>query len=224
MRLVVDSLIALLLVAVLAGVLVHHLHAQHELDRYQQVHHALGKLYEQAIVNGSNTDNPTETGFPLIMKQVWFEPVPINVMIDPGHPWLDIAPPGDMANHPPDPIAYTKEQAGFWYNPNRGIFRARIKLQFAAADTLELYNQLNNCTLKKMPQDLNPARNPMSLKNIIALTDANSTTKHQPQTSRSKAHKNTDSKSTKENANSITTAPSPRRQTLNDVRTNQRRP
>jgi len=238
MRLVVDSLIALLLVAVLVGVLFHYLSEQTKLDNYQQVHRALGDLYEQAVIHGSEDDNQTETGFPLVMKKVWFEPVPLNPMLDTKHPWLDIAPPGDRSNHPPDPVVYKDEQAGFWYNPNRGIFRARIKLQFTNKDTLRLYNQLNNCTLKALPEDHNPERKPLTLASLNALlnniydTDpgvavAPVSTSNKPATKNPGAKtinvKHTPKSKDKDIFGHPIVSPAPRRQTLNDIRTNRKR-
>jgi hypothetical protein len=67
-------------------------------------------------------------------------------------PWLDIAPPGDKSDHPSDPVITRGTQAGFWYNPNRGLFRARVAPQFNEEDTLELYNRLNNSNLRALPQ------------------------------------------------------------------------
>ena len=41
-------------------------------------------------------------------------------------PCLDIAPAGALGDHPPDAVVTGTQQPQLWYNPNRGIFRARV--------------------------------------------------------------------------------------------------
>jgi len=172
MRRVVDMLIVMLLVAVMAGLVWHYRSEQGDLRDYRAVHDAISKLYEKALIQGSVGEQSTKAGFPLMMHAKWFgDSLPINVAVPDSQPWIDIAPLGDMADHPPDPVVFNEEQAGFWYNPNRGLFRARVPMQFTDEETLELYNQLNNTALKKLPRDSKPERQPVSLAKITAAAD-----------------------------------------------------
>ena len=172
MRRVVDILIVLLLVAVMIGLVLHYRGEQEALKNYRAVHEAISKLYEQALFQGSLNENTTKAGFPLMIYPKWFpEHLPVNVAVPDTQPWLDIAPLGDMSDHPPDPVIVDGEQAGFWYNPNRGLFRARVTLQFTEEETLTLYNQLNNTALKILPRDTKPERQPVSLAKITAAAD-----------------------------------------------------
>ena len=79
------------------------------------------------------------TPFPARISPLWFDrDVPFNSLVSGRQPWIDVAPPGDMTDNPPDPVIQKAEQAGFWYNPNRGIIRARVIPQFTEVDTLNL--------------------------------------------------------------------------------------
>jgi hypothetical protein len=55
------------------------------------------------------------------------------------------------------------EQAGFWYNPNRGVVRARVAPQFTQRATLDLYNELNNVALKDLPPPQNAGQKPVEM-------------------------------------------------------------
>lgn len=158
MRLLIDSLIALILVAILGAVLVHYRDEQAKILRRQLVHQALSEMQEEAIVHGALDEVETnDAKFPLDVLEQWFDNgVPRNVFALPGCPWLDIAPPEDHSDQPPDPVIHQPTQAGFWYNPNRGIFRARVAAQFTEQATLDLYNQLNSTSLRVMPRPSEP--------------------------------------------------------------------
>ncbi len=164
MRLLVDSLIALMLAAVLAGVFLHHRREEMRNNRYEVVRRGLATLHEQAV---SHAGLDPETGryeFPEVIVPDWFRgAVPVNVLIQGRHPWIDVAPPGDRNDHPPDPIITEGEQAGFWYNPNKGAFRARVPRQFSDQRTLELYNTINGVALHSLPVVMDVRRKPIAM-------------------------------------------------------------
>lgn len=164
MRLLIDTMIALLLVGVLAGLLLHHRDQQGEMLQVQVVHDALTALYEESLYHGTDPDSLTAAGFPKTISASWFKgKVPMNVTAPASQPWLDVAPMGDNADHPPDPVIISPTQAGFWYNPQRGIFRARVVPQFSEQETVEYYNRLNNTAVKTLLRDHAPKRRPISL-------------------------------------------------------------
>jgi type II secretory pathway pseudopilin PulG len=176
MRLLVDCLIVLMLLAVLALVFGERRRAQHRIDQLGQVYRALSRLQEQARYHGAMdqalrcsasggqaANSASEVGgMPELVSPAWFgSDLPHNVMVGGTQPWLDIAPPGDTADDPPDPVIHRPDQAGFWYNPARGVFRARVAPQFSEQETLDLYNELNNRNLTGLPTSNDPARRPL---------------------------------------------------------------
>jgi len=165
MRLVIDSIIALMLVGLLVGVMVHHRQESAELGEVRAVHEALARLHEAATLHRVlDAEGDARRGYLRIVKPAWFgQELPVNVLVGHDHPWIDVAPPADLADHPPDPVADSSQQAGFWYNPNRGIFRARVRRQVSERQTLALYNRVNGCALSSAVPDPAPARQPVAL-------------------------------------------------------------
>ncbi|MBI1336720.1 MAG: hypothetical protein GC164_07140 [Phycisphaera sp.] len=178
MRLVIDSLIALMLAAILGGVLLYHRQQQTNLLAQQQVYQALAHLQEQVLYRGALGENDTtESGFPRTVSPAWFvgEP-PRNVLVPADQPWVDVAPRDDWQDQPPDPVIASPGQAGFWYNPNRGIFRARVVPQFSDSRTIELYNHLNGCALRHLPVTTDTQRSPTPYQKVEGYDRLNHTT------------------------------------------------
>jgi len=154
MRWIVDGLMALMVTGILAAVVWYHHGRQEAAKRNAAVQEALSQLHELLITHAAIDPDLLEQGvYPKEVPPEWFtesEP-PRNVLAGESHPWLDIAPEGDLSAHPPDPVLDSPNQAGFWYNPNRGIFRARVPRQFTEQETLSLYNRLNDCSLPVLP-------------------------------------------------------------------------
>jgi hypothetical protein len=169
MRLLIDSLIALMVVGILAGVIFYQRGQTQQVSQCETVQQALAKLQEQVLYRGAlgEVDN-SDAGFPREVSPVWFgSDMPLNLMVPGRQPWLDIAPEGDLADDPPDPVVMRPQQAGFWYNPNRGLFRARVQGQITERETLRLYNQLNGTFLKQLPHSSADARRPR-LASVVA--------------------------------------------------------
>lgn len=175
MRLIVDSLIAVMLVGILAAVLLHYRQAERELANVQFLHTSLAQLHEQAMYHAALGGADSEEGkavFPARISPSWFnEHLPVNVLLPMQQPWIDVAPAEDMSSHPPDPVISRYDQAGFWYNPNRGIFRARVPYRFTDLQTLELYNRINGTSLLALPVDDDTSRSPHIHKVLAADLD-----------------------------------------------------
>ena len=162
MRLTIDTLIALMLVGLLGLVLADYRASTRKLDQERQVRLALSCLSEQAryhgAMAGADRRGPV---FPATISPAWFKSeLPANA-VAPGYAWLDVAPPGDLADDPPDPVLRRRSQAGFWYNPNRGVVRARVPGQRDPAEALDLYNQLNNSGRKDLAESAAADRRPV---------------------------------------------------------------
>jgi len=163
MRLVIDTLIALMLVGILAGLLLQHRQKSNDVAQLKDVHESLRELQARTILHGAlGETDVNELGFPTQVSPLWFgAQVPVNKLVPRNHPWIDFAPANDYNEHPPDPVITRPNQAGFWYNPARGIFRARVMPQVGDQQTLALYNQINGTTLRSLRRDADPERSPI---------------------------------------------------------------
>lgn len=164
MRLFIDSMIALMLIAVLVGVIVLNKDEQQDQRDVATVQNALDRLHKQADYHTTLQSATAGQDTLLVHLHVeWFgDDLPTNVLLEKGHPWIDLAPPGDLGTHPPDPVVTDQHQAGFWYNPTLGIFRARVAPLSTEAETLALYNQINQAHLDAFEQIPDSVRNPIA--------------------------------------------------------------
>jgi len=154
MRWIIDGLIVLMLTTLLAGTGMAWQQSRLKQRQADEVRHALRQLRDVAFTHAAiDPELRHDQLYPQKLQPQWFayDP-PHNSVVGPSHPWLDVAPEGDMAWHPPDPVVDHSDQAGFWYNPNRGIFRARVPRQFTEQQTLALYNDLNEAGLRVLPE------------------------------------------------------------------------
>lgn len=166
MRLVVDSMIGLMLLGIFAGVLLFHRQESSQIDKTQSVHDSLARLHEAAVLHRViESEGDARSDYLRHVSPGWFAggELPVNLLLDRNRPWIDVAPPGDFAAHPPDPVADAVGQAGFWYNPNTGVFRARVPRQVTARDTLNLYNRINAAALAAVTPVNDPSRMPVAL-------------------------------------------------------------
>ncbi|MCX5661657.1 MAG: hypothetical protein NTW19_18420 [Planctomycetota bacterium] len=154
MRLLIDTLIALMLAGILAAVLWQYRKDGRQVHQVQAVHQSLARLQEQMLYRGALGEAATgPAGFPLEVSPLWFpDGLPFNNLVPGRQPWLDVAPENDPGENPPDPILRRPGQAGFWYNPNRGVFRARVIPQFTLGATVELYNNVNGTSLSTLDE------------------------------------------------------------------------
>lgn len=164
MRIVIDIMIGLMLIAVVAGGLYLYNSNTHGEEQAQTVRAALQRLQKQAAYH--TTVQSAVAGQEVLLVHLhreWFgEDVPTNVLLDGDRPWIDLAPPGDLGAHPPDPIISNENQAGFWYNPTTGTFRARVSPAASEALTLALYNEVNGTALPEFDTIPDTTRQPMA--------------------------------------------------------------
>lgn len=106
-------------------------------------------LKVQATTNGVAVNG---RGWPNTIEGHWFEDdPPRNHLLTGDRPWVELAPAEDAdRDHPADPVAFDLEghnAASFWYNPYRGVVRARVAPQINEDETLALYNRVNGVFL-----------------------------------------------------------------------------
>ncbi|MFK7790477.1 MAG: hypothetical protein AB8C95_13405 [Phycisphaeraceae bacterium] len=172
MRIVIDIMIGLMLIAVVAGGLYLYNSKAHDEQQTEVVRAALQQLQEQAAYH--TTVQSAMAGQDVLLVHLhreWFgEDVPTNVLVEGDRPWIDLAPPGDLGDHPPDPVVSSQTQAGFWYNPTTGTFRARVTPAASEALTLALYNEINGTALPGFDPIPDTTRQPMA--HTLGLTPA----------------------------------------------------
>ena len=165
MRLMIDTMIAVMLAGVVGGGMWLHRERVASAQRVQQVQAALAQLQEKADYYRTLAKVQEEYvamgGHGDISPQWFQDDLPINVIVPLDCPWLDLAPEGDYATHPPDPVVTHDGQAGFWYNPSTGVFRARVTPQYTDAATAELYHQVNGAQPVSLAYDDDPDRQPV---------------------------------------------------------------
>jgi hypothetical protein len=150
MRLFLDTVVALMLLALLAGAMYYNKSDQTD-KRDKEVVRADVKRFQQQIALQSTLAKVVrnERGYPELIDPDWFQGLlPSNPLLDMGHPWLEIAGP-EQKNliHPMDRVAVTKASAKFWYNPQQGVVRARVPAEISDAAAVDLYNFINDCNL-----------------------------------------------------------------------------
>lgn len=167
MRLFIDVLIVLMLTAILAGYLRYQQDQRQRQQQQASVQEALQRLADTTAYHRTleqlESENPKSAP---VISAMWFgDRLPRNTLIPSRHPWLDLAPPNDQAKDPPDPVVIYPTQAGFWYNPNNRVFRARVLPQETEQATLDLYNQINRSNLTSLNPSPDPDRQPLPYAN-----------------------------------------------------------
>ncbi|MEO1235207.1 MAG: hypothetical protein AAFX76_00305 [Planctomycetota bacterium] len=172
----VNGLVAVAVAAVAAGLFLARSGSDTQVQQAAVTRDALAQLYERASYYGAldRSLETTRTLWPVAVLPEWFgQNLPRNTLLilddkltsagqATARPWIDIAPPGDRAAHPPDPVAVRRDQAQFWYNPNVGLFRARVAATIGEDDALALYNHVNGVELAELQRDTDPARTPLA--------------------------------------------------------------
>lgn len=149
MRLVVDSLIAVMLLAVLAAVLWQQRAQADRIERVEATQHAIRAIESQALFQASlGQVEVTRRGFPLAIDPAWFTRPPANAVAPDAERWIDSADAGDAQRFQPDAIIIDGGQPAFWYNAHRGVVRARVAMQASERATIDLYNLVNGTSLR----------------------------------------------------------------------------
>jgi len=150
MRIVIDTLVALMLAGILAGVTLHTRDRQDDEMTAQSLQANVESLNREVQLRAAlGQVDLSESGFPKTVDPEWFkEGLPRNPLLDDGRPWMEIAPIEQRdAEHPPDITPTTKLTASFWYNPYQGVVRARVPVGQSDTRTLMLYNFVNGTDL-----------------------------------------------------------------------------
>ncbi|MBX3373275.1 MAG: hypothetical protein KF817_05520 [Phycisphaeraceae bacterium] len=114
---------------------------------------ALHEVLEQQGHADRAVDRPVAT----TIDPEWFRRLqlgdapPRNALLDGRRPWIEIAADTNRSlEHPPRPIATSESDAAFWYNPYRGIVRARVPAALSEPEALDAYNTINGTTVHSL--------------------------------------------------------------------------
>jgi hypothetical protein len=156
MRLILDTLVALMLAAILVGV-VFHSRTDAEVDQARETTRLELRRFQQQISLQSALAKVerTERGYPMTIDPDWFQgTLPSNPLLGPEHPWVEIAGPDhETLMHPLERVASNKGIAKFWYNPYSGVVRARVPVGISDNASLDLYNFVNDAALPDLFAD-----------------------------------------------------------------------
>jgi type II secretory pathway pseudopilin PulG len=156
MRLFMDSMVALMLTAILAGLMWHNrVDAQHTQAR--ELARAEVRRFQQQIALQAALAQVerSERGYPSSVEPEWFQgKLPTNPLLDSSHSWLEIAGPQDVElQHPAQRVAANNSVAKFWYNPGTGVVRARVPSGVSDKAAVDMYNFVNDSSLHDLFAD-----------------------------------------------------------------------
>jgi hypothetical protein len=150
MRLFMDSMVALMLTAILAG-LIWHNRVDTSQQQTRELTRAEVRRFQQqiALQTALSQVQRSERGYPQAVEPDWFQgKLPTNPLLDASHPWLEIAGADEVtAQHPHQRVAVNGNAAKFWYNPTTGVVRARVPAGVSDKAALDMYNFVNDCAL-----------------------------------------------------------------------------
>ena len=94
MRLIIDTLLAVTLVGVLAGIALHNRNAKQMEDRLDLTRSEVRRFQSQIMLQAAMEKVPlTGHGYPAMIDPAWFSGnVPVNHLLSPGHPGVWRAP------------------------------------------------------------------------------------------------------------------------------------
>lgn len=147
MRLLIDTLVALMLAGMLGGVLWFQNQSTSADEELVDARQSLRRIQQEIAYHAAIADVPlTGRGFPRTVDPEWFDGnLPENDLVKDARPWLEIVSV-EQANlkHPPVRVLLDESYAAFWYNPYEGIVRARVPVNVSDELTLYTYNALND--------------------------------------------------------------------------------
>lgn len=148
MRLLVDTLIVCMLLGTLAGILIYQRSQRSELLRIEAVQQAMRAIESESLYRAALGEaEATPRGYARHLRRNWFEHQPQNLFLDAdahNGPWVEhinMDSERELAN--PRHIVASTEHPPFWYNPYRGVVRARVPMQMSQRSTVDLYNAIN---------------------------------------------------------------------------------
>ncbi len=103
----------------------------------------------RSVMGGSGLNG---RGWPTTIDPAWFgHDLPRNLLVDSSVPWLEVAADDELEqDHPTTRLVTSRADAAFWYNPARGVVRARVGAMVSDERALEAYNRVNGSALRSL--------------------------------------------------------------------------
>lgn len=153
MKFVIDSLVILMVVGILGGVF-YFTRTERQVEQQVELARSELRRFESELLLQSALEGVelTTRGYPTTVDPEWFGgSLPMNPLLGRSYPWLEIASEAERdLLHPLRRVASDHGVAQFWYNPYRGVLRARVPAGIADATALKLYNRINGCSLPSL--------------------------------------------------------------------------
>jgi hypothetical protein len=155
MRILIDTLVALMLVGILAGVMMHNRQTKDDRENREIARLEVRRFQQQIHLQNALAGVSTERDGPVVLDPLWFQGnLPANPLLGADHPWVEVAGPSQQhLQHPYDPATSNPDVASFWYNPYLSLVRARVPVGISDQQTLELYNYVNETQLTTLISD-----------------------------------------------------------------------
>lgn len=152
MRWILDIIAVLTLAGLIAAVVMfQRVRAERETDiarTITELRRLEREIKYRAVTGNALNTKVNEVGWPVTVEPSWFENPPVNTVVSPDRPWLEVAPADDAGLlHPRVRVTIDEEHASFWYNPYQGVVRARVPVMVSDTDAAELYNRINGSSL-----------------------------------------------------------------------------
>jgi type II secretory pathway pseudopilin PulG len=150
MRLILDSLVALMLIGILSGVVLYTRSERRLEDKIELARAEVERFQSQIMLQAAMEKTElSQRGYPASIDAAWFAGnLPMNPLLGPSHPWVEIASEADRdLQHPRNRIAFGHTTAQYWYSPYTGVVRARVPGEVSDATALRLYNRINGSSL-----------------------------------------------------------------------------
>jgi len=143
-----------MLAGVLAGIVLYDQRRDGREAAIEQTREAIGVIdREIKLQSALGAVELTVQGHPESVDPAWFKTgLPQNALLgDRNVPWLEVAGPRDRElTHPSQRTVGEAAGAAFWYNPYRGVVRARVPGGLSDASTLDLYNRVNGTSIDSL--------------------------------------------------------------------------
>jgi type II secretory pathway pseudopilin PulG len=153
MRIVLDSLAALMLCGILAGVVLQTRSERRLEDKIELARAEVERFQSQILLQAAlEKGQLSQRGYPKTVEVEWFAGnTPANPLLGPSHPWVEIADETQRdLLHPTNRMAFDAQVAQFWYSPYTGVVRARVPSDVSDVTALRLYNRVNGTNLASL--------------------------------------------------------------------------
>lgn len=156
MRLMIDTLVALMLAGLLGGVVMLSRMEDDDHSAREATRAATSRFQQQIKLQATLGQNSArQNSWPQTVEMEWFKGnLPMNTLLTGDRPWVEIAGAGERGReHPRIKAATGPDTAGFWYNPSNGVVRARVPAGISDEQSLDLYNYINGSALTSLFAD-----------------------------------------------------------------------